>query len=228
MSKPANSYKIKDQLSGNGLYWLSQIIRRTCRFHINDPHLVQTVLNSERPVIFTGWHGITMMVVPLIQRLHPMISEFVVLMPDDWRGESLKIWADKMGATSHPMDLTGDNTLGMARQVVRLTRRVMAGKSLYINPDGPDGPAHIIKPGIIYIARKAEALIVPIGAYCRKAYHLPRWDRYTIPYPFSRISYHIGLPIEWLPEDNSTADQLITDTINRVTLQAAADFYERT
>jgi lysophospholipid acyltransferase (LPLAT)-like uncharacterized protein len=159
---------------------------------------------------------------------NPTISDFVVLMPDDCRGASLKIWADKMGATPHKMNLTGDNTLGMARQVLRLTRRVIAGKSLYINPDGPDGPAHMIKPGIIFIAKKAKASIVPIGAYCRRAYNLPRWDRYTVPYPFSRISYHIGLPIESLPEDNATADQLITDTINRVTLQAAADYYEET
>jgi len=167
-----------------------------------------------------------MMVVPIIQKLHPKISDFVVLMPDDWRGATLKIWADKMGATPHPMNLTGDDTLGMARQVVKLTRRVMDGKGLYINPDGPDGPAHVIKPGIIYIARKANAVILPIGAYCRKAYSLPRWDRYTIPYPFSRICYHIGEPIDGLPEDNATAERLITNTINRVTLQAAADYYE--
>jgi lysophospholipid acyltransferase (LPLAT)-like uncharacterized protein len=227
MSKISNPNSLKDRLSGTGLYWLSQIILKTCKFQITHLERLQNALESERPVIFTGWHGITMMAVPLIQRHHPKISDFVVLMPDDWRGVTLRIWADKIGAIPHPMNLTGDSTMGMARQVVRLTRRVMGGKNLFINPDGPDGPAHLIKPGITFIARKAGAIIVPIGAYCRWAYIVPRWDRYAIPYPFSRIAYHVGEPIDSLPEDTATATCLVTDSINRVTLQAAADYYER-
>ena len=117
--------------------------------------------------------------------------------------------------------------MGMARQVVKLTRNVMGGKYLYINPDGPDGPAHRIKPGITFIAKKANAIIVPIGAYARRAYSVPRWDRYTVPYPYSRITYHIGEPIDNLPEDDVASSRLVTETLNRVTLQAAADFYER-
>jgi len=227
MSEKANSNSLKNWLSGYGLFWLSQMIRSTCKFQIIHLERMQTAMSSKRPVIFTGWHGITMMVVPMIQKHHPRISDFVVLMPDDWRGVTLRIWAEKMGATPHPMKLTGDNTMGMARQVVKLTRRVIGGKNLYINPDGPDGPAHLLKPGIMFIARKADAIIQPIGAYCRRAYTLPRWDRYTIPYPFSRISYHMGQPILNLPDDNIAATQLITDSINHVTLQAAADYYER-
>jgi lysophospholipid acyltransferase (LPLAT)-like uncharacterized protein len=117
--------------------------------------------------------------------------------------------------------------MGMARQVLRLTRRVSEGRNLYINPDGPDGPSHVIKPGITFIARKSNAIILPMGAYCRKSYDVPRWDRYTIPYPWSRITFHIGEPIEELPEDEFAADKLVTDTLNRVTLQAAADYYEK-
>ena len=223
MSKTSN---LKYQLSGLGLYWLSQLVRKTCKFQSTNLDRMESVLSGERSVIITGWHGITMMAVPFYQRHHPDISNFVELMPDDSRGASLGVWADKMGVTTYPMNLTGDPSLGMARQVVRLVRKIMRGKSLFINPDGPDGPAHVVKPGIIYIARKAEAIILPMGAYCRRAYILPRWDRYTVPLPFSRIVCHIGEPIEQLPEDNDLANKLLTDTINQVTLQAAADYYE--
>jgi lysophospholipid acyltransferase (LPLAT)-like uncharacterized protein len=218
---------LKDRLSGNSLYQLSQMVLKTCKFQITHPERIESVIAQERSVIFTGWHGITMMAVPLLQKYLPVMSDFVVLMPDDWRGVALRIWAEKMGATPHPMKLTGDTTMGMARQVVRLTRRVMGGKNLYINPDGPDGPSHVIKPGITYIAKKANAIILPIGAYARKAYIVPRWDRYALPYPFSRIAYHIGEPIEELPEDDQAATNLVTNSINRVTLQAEADYYEK-
>ncbi|MEJ2487140.1 MAG: hypothetical protein P8Y68_15540 [Anaerolineales bacterium] len=217
----------KDKLNGGGLYWLSQIILKTAKISINNKKYIPTALDVDRPVIFTGWHGITMMAVPLVQYCYTDFSRFVIIMPDDWRGKALRIWAEKVKATPFPMNLEGDNTMGMARSLARLMKKVSEGMNLYINPDGPDGPAHVIKPGIVFIARKTKAIIVPIGAYCRSAYIVPRWDRYSVPYPFSKISYHIGEPIESLPEDASEAEQLITNTLNRVTLQAAADYYER-
>lgn len=227
MTKTPHPDKLKDRLSGNGLYWLSQIITKTCKFQINHLDRFLNAMNSDSPVIFTSWHGISHMVIPMAKLYHPDLTDVVGPMPNDWRGVSLRIWMDKMGVNPYPMKLTGDTTLGMAKQVVRLTRRVMDGKTLYINPDGPDGPAHVVKPGILFIARKSNATIVPIGAYCRYAYIIPRWDRYTIPLPFSRITCHFGEPIDSLPEDDTAATNLVTTTLNRVTLQAAADYYER-
>jgi lysophospholipid acyltransferase (LPLAT)-like uncharacterized protein len=226
MSDVKKSVSLKNQVSGIGLHWLSVIVGKTCKAHIVNLKYLKAALNSEKPVIFTGWHGITMLAVPLIQKYFPKMDNLLVLMPDDWRGDALKIWAEKMGAIPHPMNLTGDQTMGMARMVVRLTRRVMEGKSLYINPDGPDGPAQVIKPGIIYIAKKTNAVIVPIGAYCRAAYVVPRWDRYAVPFPFSRITYHIGEPIFDLPDDSDEATKGLTAILNGVSLQAAADYYE--
>ena len=227
MNAPNHAASFKDQLNGRGLLWLSQIVLRTGRMDVIHPERIETAKQSMRPLIFTGWHGITMMAVPLLLRHFTDLSRFVVLMPDDWRGTALKIWADKLGADTHPLNLEGDSTMGMARQVLRLTRKVESGKHLYINPDGPDGPAQVIKPGIAYIARRAGAVIVPMGAYSRSAYIVPRWDRYSVPYPYSRITYHIGEPIEMLPEEDLEAEKLITDTLNKVTLQAAADHYEK-
>ncbi len=227
MSEKQSTDTIKDHISGGGLHSLSQMVLKTCSFQVQHLDRLLRTISGDRPVIYTGWHGITMMAVPLLQQYHGDLRDFVVLMPDDWRGTSLRIWAEKMGATPHPMNLTGDSTLGMAKQVLRLTRKVVGGMSLYINPDGPDGPAHVIKPGITFIARKANAVILPIGAYARHAYIVPRWDRYAIPYPFSRIAYHIGEPIEQLPDDEEAAAKMVTDRINAVTLQAAADYYEK-
>lgn len=227
MKEPTERVSLKDRLNGLGLYWLSQIVLKSCRISLMNGERLQSAFEDERPVIMAGWHGITMMVVPLIRQFYADLSSFVLLMPDDWRGMALRIWAEKLNATPFPMDLTGDNTMGMARKVLRLTRRVSGGMNLYINPDGPDGPAQVIKPGIAFIARKANAVIVPIGAYCRKAYVVPRWDRYTIPYPFSKVTFHIGEPILELPADDTEANKLITNVLNQVYLQAAADHYEQ-
>jgi lysophospholipid acyltransferase (LPLAT)-like uncharacterized protein len=106
---------------------------------------------------------------------------------------------------------------------------VVSGKHLYINPDGPDGPSHVIKPGLTYIAKKADAIILPAGGYTRRAYVVPRWDRYVVPYPYNRISVCVGEPITIPPETNdfSELEQHLTNVLNRVTMQAAANYYEK-
>lgn len=149
-------------------------------------------------------------------------------MPDDWRGASLMVFAQQLGAIPYPMKLDGDSTIGQGRELVKLVRHVVSGKHLFINPDGPDGPSHLIKPGITYIAKKSKAVILPIGAYTRHAYIVPRWDRYVVPYPFSRISLYIDTPFHVSPDvDLNEANQKLTTALNRVTLQAAANYYEK-
>jgi lysophospholipid acyltransferase (LPLAT)-like uncharacterized protein len=105
----------------------------------------------------------------------------------------------------------------------------MGGYHLYIAPDGPEGPAYTAKPGFTYTAQKANAIILPVGAYCRNGYVIPRWDQYVLPYPFSRISVHFGEPCE-IPKDVkdlSETEQGLTDQLHRATMQAAANFYEQ-
>ncbi|MFQ5420603.1 MAG: lysophospholipid acyltransferase family protein, partial [Anaerolineae bacterium] len=138
------------------------------------------------------------------------------------------IFASKLGTEPFPMNLKGDDSMGMARQFVKLVRKVKRGHDCYITPDGPDGPAYVIKPGVAYIAQKAKAAILPVGAYARHGYRLNRWDRYVIPYPFSRISIEVGKPIEVPGDADLTAvTDHLTDILHRVHAQAAANYYEK-
>jgi lysophospholipid acyltransferase (LPLAT)-like uncharacterized protein len=159
---------------------------------------------------------------------HFDLSRLVLILPDDWRGAALNVFARKLGTTPFPMNLKGDASMATARQLARLVRQVRQGQHCYITPDGPDGPAYVIKPGVAYIAQKAGALILPVGAYTRYGYRLPRWDRYVVPYPFSRIAIVVGAPLLVSTDDVPTAVTAhLTDQLHRVTMQAAANYYER-
>ncbi len=58
--------------------------------------------------------------------------------------------------------------------------------------DGPTGPPHIIKPGLILLARNTGAVICPgIVAY-ENAWMAKSWDRFMIPKPFSRVLFRFG------------------------------------
>ena len=156
------------------------------------------------------------------------ITSFVAIMPDDHRGEALDVFARKLNVDSTPLNLEGDTTLGMSRKLIELMRKISSGKNFLIHPDGPAGPAYKVKPGLSYIAKKTGTVIIPIGCYCRHAYHVPRWDRYTLPMPFSKVHIHFGEPYT-IPKDLSDlsqANRQLEDILNRVAAQAAANYYE--
>lgn len=223
-------YSLYDRISGNAIYLLIQMMRYTCRKQFVGLEHVHQALDGDRPVIFTSWHGRAFMAMSCLTSVvdvSRVAGRFSIFMPDDWRAGTIAVVASKIGATPFPMNLHGDSTLGMGREMVKVVRRIVEGGCTYIAPDGPDGPVYVPKPGVTYIARKANAIIVPVGAYCRHAYQLNRWDSYTIPYPFSRVSVHIGEPYS-VPGDQKDLKHMnerLTDILHRVTAQAEANYY---
>lgn len=83
------------------------------------------------------------------------------------------------------------------REMLRLLRD---GQSFGFTPDGPKGPRHKAQPGVLYLATKAPAAVMPMGVAASSAWRLPTWDRYLIPKPFSRVHVHVGQALE-LPAD---------------------------
>lgn len=215
-----------DQLNGNALYALSQMVRHSCRFQVAGLDNLEQAQKSQKPLIFTAWHGMTMMLVGFLgRRLNP--RNFVMLMPDDWRGGALSVFARKWGAEPIPMDLTAVGGMATARKLAHMIQLIKKGFNCYITPDGPHGPAYVIKPGVVFVAQKTGGLIVPLGAYARHAYRQNRWDQYAVPFPFSRVSVEVGAPIAVEKGiEISAVSEHLTNVLHRVTAQAAANYYE--
>ena len=118
--------------------------------------------------------------------------------------------------------------MASARTLARMVRRMREGQDAYVTPDGPDGPAYQVKPGIAYLAQKTGAALLPAGAYTRTGHRLNRWDRYVVPRPFSRIAVVIGKPLRVPPDaELEMATEQLTTALHQVTMQAAADYYEK-
>ncbi len=216
------------QINGIVLYLLSALTYRTCRLQISGIDNFEEALDKDKPFIITSWHGMTMMVAAFICQKHDM-STFIGLTPDDWRGQILMVFAKLLGAEPYSMNLDGDSSLKMGRELIRFIRKISGGKNLVLHPDGPAGPAYVVKPGLSFIAKKTGATIVPMGTYCRHAYRVPRWDTYVLPFPFSRITIHIGEPLTISKETKDLAEtnQHITNILHRMAAQATANYYEQ-
>ena len=218
---------LRGRLGGDALYLLSLITRRTARYQVVGREHLAVESDEECPTIWVAWHGMTMMLSGFVLREYDP-RNFVFMMPDDWRGETLKRWAERLRAIPYPLNLKGDETMETARKLARLVRLLKNGHNAYITPDGPDGPAYVIKPGVAFLAQKSGARLLPVGAYTRSGHRLHRWDRYVVPRPFSRISVVIGPAV---PTSRGTPLASITtpltDVLHRVSAQAAANYYAR-
>lgn len=71
--------------------------------------------------------------------------------------------------------------------------------------DGPKGPSHEVKPGIIDMAKKSGTPIVPYTVIADNYWSFNSWDRFRLPKPFARIIIHYGDPI-FVPSDAEGAD----------------------
>jgi lysophospholipid acyltransferase (LPLAT)-like uncharacterized protein len=72
-----------------------------------------------------------------------------------------------------------------------------------ITPDGPRGPAFVVKPGAILLAQMSGRPMLPI-AYAASRARLVAWDRFVMPMPFCRIAIGVGPPCH-VPKDTDAA-----------------------
>lgn len=66
---------------------------------------------------------------------------------------------------------------------------------LVITPDGPKGPRHELKDGIVQLARLGGRPVVPMAFVCSRGHRFASWDKFLLPFPFGRGVYSFGEPV---------------------------------
>jgi len=76
-----------------------------------------------------------------------------------------------------------------------LILRLREGYSTMINPDGPAGPPHVLKKGVLHISKASGVPIVPVRFLTPHPLVLPMtWDRKRFPLPFTKLIIEFGEP----------------------------------
>ena len=105
------------------------------------------------------------------------------------------------------------------RGAVEMVRRFKRGEAIGITPDGPLGPPRRIKPELFHLLNKLDAPIGFVGIGYSRFWRANSWDRFEVPYPFSRavaiIEYAKGGDFssaeemdEFLNKVNSVAEEM--------------------
>jgi lysophospholipid acyltransferase (LPLAT)-like uncharacterized protein len=95
---------------------------------------------------------------------------------------------------------------------------VEEGVSPVITPDGPTGPRFRFKPGGLLLAQLSGRPLLPMAFAASRAW-LFGWDRFVLPWPFSRIAIAVGRPVA-VPRDLALGDEAVSGALQRQMEQA--------
>ena len=109
------------------------------------------------------------------------------------------------------------------REMVQLARD---NRDLGITPDGPRGPAEVVKLGVAQLACLTGKPVIPIAFSCSRGKRFTTWDRFLLPYPFSRAVIVWGEPLYCSDGEDTEAFRLRIERALRETT-ARADGYFR-
>ena len=99
-------------------------------------------------------------------------------------GELLAGVLERMGLET----ARGSSTRGGVKALLTAARRMQEdGLSACITVDGPQGPRHQAKEGALFLSARTGAPLVPIRLFMEKRTLFGSWDRFQLPWPFSRV-----------------------------------------
>lgn len=123
------------------------------------------------------------------------------------------------------LPVRGSSSGGGSKAFYRLLALARDGKyDLAVTPDGPRGPREVVKPGIIEIAQKSGLSIVPLSCSSLRKKIFNSWDRFLLPFPFTRAVLIFGKPFKIKPDDDDEEKKrlsfFLADTLKDITRQA--------
>ncbi len=186
-------------LAGRAIALVLRLLYATLRVQWADPAGVIPALRRGEGAIFAFWHDGLVLVPLLPLRAYPGLRLAVML---SWHRDA-EIAAQAV-ARFGVRAVRGSSTRGWLGGLRGLLAAHERGETIVVVPDGPRGPRHQAKDGVVQLARATGLPVVAVGAAARGARRLGSWDRMQIPRPFTRVAYVLSAPVR-LARDEPTA-----------------------
>ena len=124
--------------------------------------------------------------------------------------------------------IRGSTGRGGARAAIESIRVLRDGGTMAMTPDGPRGPSGVVQGGIMLMAQKSGAQLIPVGISASPRFLVKSWDRYMVPLPFARAVLIFGEPVvvpKSAKEEEVEAIRLkLQSEIHRLHAEAEAKF----
>jgi len=186
---------------------------RTLRFEV-DAATYALLTKSDEPVAVVLWHN-RLFLSPEMFRRYRFKRPLYGLVSASKDGAWLAALYRMIG-----MFPVRGSSNKFGREAARALIEVMQqGNDIGITPDGPRGPMYVVEPGVLVVTRRTGAPLVLFGAEFTRAWRLKSWDRFYIPWPFSRVIMHSAV----LPARNADGSKLDVEQIHAALMAVNPD-----
>ncbi len=144
-------------------------------------------IDGESPALFALYHARMVGVLHVIQPR----DKITILVSRSRDGEIIAQALEALGfslARGSPAHKAVEATM----QMIRAAR---SGQHLAIMADGPRGPIHTVKPGVIRLAELSGLPVIPFVCSARSAWWFWGWDRFMAPCFGTPVVYLYGDPL---------------------------------
>jgi lysophospholipid acyltransferase (LPLAT)-like uncharacterized protein len=169
---------------------LIRAVARSMRYETRGHEAVDAVYREGRHIILAFWHAQQLMI-PIGYRgtgSHVLISQ---------HGDG-EIIARIIARFGHDA-VRGSSTRGGAGALRALIKLGRSGRDVVVTPDGPKGPRHVVKLGVIQLAKATGLPIVPLAFACSKKNSsragTGTWSRTRSPGAYSSTEIRSGFRV---------------------------------
>lgn len=174
-------------LGNQFLHGAVSVLCKTVKLNIKNAEKTDTLIKDGQNIVFAFWHG-TMLIPWFLQR----DKNFSSLVSQSKDGDLL---ANVLTKWNYHIE-RGSSHKGGKEALEMLVEKANNKYSISITPDGPTGPARILKAGAVIIAQRSAIPLVLCGVAYKKKYVFEKsWDKFEIPKLFSKINVVYSDPI---------------------------------
>jgi lysophospholipid acyltransferase (LPLAT)-like uncharacterized protein len=195
-----SSMSLKERFFAWIVYLFYRVYYSTLRIRHENLWWENPNLDKNRPLILAHWHEDD---IAMIGRY--AMTGFYVIVSQSRDGNLLAYVMSKLGCRP----LRGSSSRGGARVLLKTIRVLRKTKAVCaITIDGPRGPRHVAKTGIVKLAQKTNAQIITLNAAAQRRFVFRRsWSQTYMPLPFTKVYHYIDqMPLE-VPEKLSEDDE---------------------
>lgn len=171
--------------------FLVRFIGWTTKISFVNQHFEEELKRKGIRIIYTFWHN-RMFLICYFYR-HRGIK---VLVSPSRDGEYTTRIIERLGYQT----LRGSSFSEGRRALSQMIEAVKGGHDAGFTPDGPRGPKYEAKPGVVLLAQKTGAAILPLVCNVKRKKVFKSWDDFILPFPFNRAVFVYGTPI-FVPEN---------------------------
>ena len=171
---------------GLGLY---RLWARTLRLQVEDPNDVVAFVRNQ-PVIFAIWHNRLLMLPRVFDPCFPTRQSFGLISASR-DGDLVSILIERSGYGT----IRGSSSRKGVSALRQLVDTLAGGSNVLFTPDGPRGPVYEASQGVVFLAQKTGAPVVPIHMEYSSCWRLKSWDRFIVPHSFAKLRAIFGMPL---------------------------------